>query len=146
MSEDDELRAVQLVRLAKTKFAVTNSRGGVISIGEGIDSQFTPVELLLAAIAGCSAIDVDYITSKRAEPISFELTSEGTKVRDENGNHMTNIKVAFDLHFPEGDAGDKARESIPRSIAQSHDRLCTVSRTVQLGTPVEMLMADQTTS
>lgn len=142
MSDDGELRSVQLTRLAKAKYALTNIRGGVISIGEGQDDDFTPVELLLAGIAGCSAIDVDYITGKRVEPVSFDLASEGTKVRDENGNHLTNIRVTFDLRFPEGETGDKARESIPRSIAQSHDRLCTVSRTVQLGTPVEMVQAD----
>lgn len=142
MSDDGELRSVRLTRLEKARYSLTNIRGGSIAIGEGNDSDFTPVELLLAGIAGCSAIDVDYLTGKRTEPVSFDVTSEGTKVRDEDGNHLTNIKVTFDLRFPEGEAGDKARESIPRSIAQSHDRLCTVSRTVQLGTPVEMVQVD----
>ena len=30
---------------------------------------------------------------------------------------------------------------LPRAVAQSHDRLCTVSRTVQAGTPVENRIA-----
>lgn len=146
MSNEDGMRSVRLARTEKAKYALTNIRGGVISIGEGNDTDFTPVELLLAAIAGCTAIDVDYITGKRAEPTSFDLRAEGDKVRDEHGNHLTDIRVTFDLRFPEGEDGDRARESIPRAIAQSHDRLCTVSRTVQLGTPVEMVQVDQPAS
>ena len=139
---EDTLRSVTLSRVEKAIFTATNVRGGSITIGEGNDTDFTPVELLLAAIAGCTAIDVDYIAGKRAEPVSFDIRSEGDKVRDDDGNHLTNITVTFDIVFPNDEHGDKAREVLPRAIAQSHDRLCTVSRTVQLGTPVEMLAVD----
>ncbi|MEO6471150.1 MAG: OsmC family protein [Aeromicrobium sp.] len=138
---DDSLRLVELSRIEKAKFTATNIRGGTITVGEGNDTDFSPVELFLAAIAGCTAIDVDYIAGKRAEPVTFELRSEGDKMRDDDGNHLTNLKVTFNITFPEGEAGDAARAVLPRAIAQSHDRLCTVSRTVQLGTPVEMGVA-----
>lgn len=140
MSEDS-LRSVQLSRVGKAIYAATNIRGGSITLGEGNDQDFSPVELLLVAIAGCAAIDVDYITGKRAEPLRFEVRSEGDKVRDDNGNHLSNLKVTFDVVFDEGAEGDTARAVLPRAIAQSHDRLCTVSRTVQLGTPVSMSSA-----
>lgn len=139
MSEDD-LRSVQLNRIEKATYTTTNIRGGSITLGEGNDENFSPVELLLAAIAGCAAIDVDYITGKRAEPLSFDLRSEGYKVRDEDGNHLDNLQVTFSIAFPEGEEGDAARAVLPRAIAQSRDRLCTVSRTVQLGAPVSMVM------
>jgi len=137
MSEDS-LRSVQLSRVGKAIYTATNIRGGSITLGEGNDQDFSPVELLLVAIAGCAAIDVDYITGKRAEPLTFEVRSEGDMVRDDNGNHLSNLKVTLDVVFPEGAEGDAARVVLPRAIAQSHDRLCTVSRTVQLGTPVSM--------
>ena len=137
MSEDS-LRSVQLSRIEKATYAATNIRGGSITLGEGNDQDFSPVELLLVAIAGCAAIDVDYITGKRAEPLTFEVLSVGDKVRDDNGNHLSNLLVTFDVVFPRGADGDAARAVLPRAIAQSHDRLCTVSRTVQLGTPVSM--------
>jgi len=140
MSEDS-LRSVQLSRVGKAIYTATNIRGGSITLGEGNDQDFSPVELLLVAIAGCAAIDVDYITGKRAEPLTFEVRSEGDKVRDDNGNHLSNLKVALNVVFPEGAEGDAARAVLPRAIAQSHDRLCTVSRTVQLGTPVSMSSA-----
>lgn len=127
-----------MTRTGKGTYAVTNVRGGTISIGGGETDDFTPVELLLTAIAGCSAVDVDFITGKRAEPTSFEVQSDGEKVRDEDGNHLQDIVVTFRVAFPEGDDGDRARDMLPKAVAMSHDRLCTVSRTVQLGTPVTM--------
>jgi uncharacterized OsmC-like protein len=61
----------------------------------------------------------------------------GDKIRDsEQGNRMENLAVEFTVRFPEGEDGDKAREALPRSVKLSHDRLCTVSRTVEIGTPV----------
>jgi putative redox protein len=110
----------------------------VLPIGSGDDPDFTPVELLLAAIAGCSAIDVDLITGKRAAATSFDVRAEGDKVRDADGNHLVNLKLVFDVVFDQGEAGDAARSVIQRAIEQSRDRLCTVSRTVALPSPVEM--------
>jgi putative redox protein len=124
-------------RVEKGVYDVTNVRGGRIRIGGGGDSaDFTPVELLLTAIAGCSATDVDFITAKRAEPDGFTVTASGEKLRDEDGNHMGDLTVTFTVAFPEGNDGDRAREMLPKAIAMSHDRLCTVTRTVVLGTPV----------
>ena len=84
-------------------------------------------------------MDVDFITAKRAEPTEFTVESEGVKAKStEKGNHMEDLEVTFRVRFPEGPDGDKARAMLPRAIAQSRDRLCTVSRTVQLGTPITM--------
>ena len=131
-------RSIHLERMGKDRYRATNSRGGVLPIGRGGDDpDFTPVELMLAAIAGCSAIDVDLITGKRAQPESFAVEARGDKVRDEHGNHLTGLRVTFDLVFPEGEDGDRAREVLPRALRQTRDRLCTVSRTVAIGEPVE---------
>jgi len=134
----DALRSVELTRIGEHRFKATNRRGGVLPIGEGDDPDFSPVELLLAAIAGCSAIDVDYITGKRSGPSSFDVHVQGDKVRDEDGNHLTNLRVVFDVTFPEGEAGDAARGVLQSAIEKSRDRICTVSRTVALPTPVQM--------
>jgi putative redox protein len=133
----DQHRSIELTKMGEGRFKATNRRGGVVSVGSGGDPDFTPVELLLAALAGCSAIDVDLITGKRAAATTFALTAGGDKVRDEDGNHLVNLQITFDVRFPDGEDGDRAREVLPRSIAQSRDRLCTVGRTVQLGVPIE---------
>lgn len=136
-------RSVELTREAVGRYEIRNARGGTITIGDGSTDEFTPVELLLAALAGCSSVDVDHITSRRAEPETFVVVAEGEKTSTpEDGNHLKDLEVTFRLGFPEGEEGDAARAAFPRSVAQSRDRLCTVSRTVQLGVPVAMTAED----
>ncbi len=132
----DTLRSVEIERTGLSRYTARNVRGGTLNMGGGDDADFSPVELLLAAIGGCTAIDVDYITVKRAEPEKFTVTVSGDKIRDELGNRMTNLTVEFAITFPDGDAGDAAREVLPKAVEMSHDRLCTVSRTVEIGTPI----------
>jgi putative redox protein len=136
-AESDE-RRVDIVRTAPYRFTAINSRGGQIAIGPSSTSDFTPVELLLAAIVSCGGIDLDLVTRRRSEPDHFVGRAEATKVRDELGNRLVDIRVTFDLRFPEGDDGDAARAIVPRTIQQISDRLCTVSRTVEVGTPVAL--------
>lgn len=137
-SSHDAARTVELTKTGTGHYRAVNVRGGEVSIGTGEDADFTPVEMLLAAIAGCSAIDVDLITGKRAQSVRFDVHARGDKVRDEQGNHLTGLALTFDVAFPEGPDGDAARAVLQRSIEQSRDRLCTVSRTVALPSPVEM--------
>ena len=136
MTTDSAHRGVRLERIENSRYIATNDRGGQISIGRGEGTDFTPVDLLLAAIGGCTAADVDALTSRRAEPTSFEVLIDAEKVRDANGNHLTDLQVTFRIRFPEGEQGDKARALLPEAVKKSHERLCTVSRTVELGTPI----------
>jgi putative redox protein len=135
--QTDPHRHISLQKIGHGRYKATNARGGETFIGRGgEDPDFTPVELLLAAMAGCSAIDVDLITGKRATATGFTVEAGGDKVRDELGNHLTGLRISFDVTFPEGEDGDAAREVLPRALAQTRDRLCTVSRTVALGAPI----------
>jgi uncharacterized OsmC-like protein len=135
---DDSLRSIEMTRLEKGRYEATNTRGGRLVVGQGgADETFSPVELLLVAIAGCGALDVDHITAKRTEPTRFDVRMRGDKIRDEHGNRMTNLVLTFDVEFPDDEAGRAAYDVLPRAVQQSHDRLCTVSRTVEVGTPVE---------
>jgi putative redox protein len=136
MTPDDARRHVTIDRIENSRYTVTNTRGGTITIGSGSDTDFTPVELLMAAIGGCTGIDVDILTSRRAEPDSFRVLVDGTKVRDDKGSQLTDLVVTFKVRFPDGEGGDKARALLPDAVSLSHDRLCTVSRTIELGTPI----------
>jgi putative redox protein len=129
-------RSVDLSQMGAHRWKATNRRGGVLPIGAGEDPDFTPVELLLAALAGCGAVDLDLITGKRAPFETFAARAEGHKVRDEQGSHMVRLSVTFDVTFPDGEDGDAAREVLPRTLQQIQDRLCTVGRTVAIGEPV----------
>ena len=136
MTTDSAHRSVRLERIESTKYVVTNDRGGQITIGSGGGTDFTPVDLLLTGIGGCTAADVDLLTSRRAEPEAFEVLVDAEKVRDADGNRLTDIAVTFRLRFPAGERGDAARALLPDAVAKSHDRLCTVGRTVEIGTPI----------
>jgi putative redox protein len=129
-------RTVTVERIASGEFRAVNSRGGRVTFGTGSGSDFTPTELLLAAIGGCTSIDVDILTSRRAEPERFEVRVDADKVRDDNGSRLTGIEVTFRVAFPPGEAGDAARAILPDVVRKSHDRLCTVGRTVETGTPI----------
>jgi putative redox protein len=143
MSDQAEtFRSIELTKIGEGRWKAVNARGGETFIGGGgEDPDFTPVELLLAAIAGCSAADVDAITRKRAAADAFTVTTSGDKVRDDQGNHLVNLTVTFDVTFPPGEGGDTARAVLPRSLEQTRDRLCTVGRTVQIGEPISYRLA-----
>ena len=136
MPTDSSRRAVTIRRTGPGQFTVRNERGGEIAVSTGDDPEFTPVELLLAAIGGCTSVDVDILTSRRSEPDSFEVLVEADKVRDEGGSHLAGIKVTFRLGFPATAQGDQARAVLPSAVRRSHDQICTVSRTIELGTPI----------
>jgi putative redox protein len=131
-------RRVTLSRTGRLTFRATNDRGASIDMGPTDGDGFSPVELLLAGIAGCTGMDVDAITGKRAEPEEFEVSAEGRKVRDGDGNHLVDLVVDFVVRFPDDEGGDAARAVLATAIQRSHDRLCIVSRTVELSSPVEV--------
>ncbi|MBI1352100.1 MAG: OsmC family peroxiredoxin [Actinomycetales bacterium] len=136
----DSHRSVTIERLEKGRYVARNERGAELPFGAAGSDEFTPTELLLVAIAGCTGADVDYITAKRAEPVSFVVTGEGDKIRDDEGNRMVNLRVTFTVEFPEGEDGDAARAVLPDAMIKSHDRLCTVSRTIEHGTTIESVI------
>ena len=136
----DPHRTVTITRTSAGRYAAANGRGGTLEFGTGDVNDFTPVELFLTSIGGCTAVDVDILTTRRAEPESFVVQVDGEKVRDEGGNRMEELAVTFRLSFPSGDDGDAARALSPGAVQRSHDRLCSVSRTVELGTPVPSLI------
>ncbi|MFE0106692.1 OsmC family protein [Streptomyces sp. NPDC059009] len=138
---DNSLRSVTVERTGPGQFTATNARGGTVTFSTGSDDGFTPVELFLAAIGGCSAADVDVATTRHAEATEFSVTVTGHKIEDEQGNRMTDLDVTFSVAFPDGESGDRARTILPRAVKTSHDRLCTVSRTVEAGTPVTTTVA-----
>lgn len=144
MAEEPEPRyQVTVERTSAGHFVARNRRGGEVAFGTGED-LFSPVELMLAAIAGCSSVDVDTLVTRRAEPLSFVATATGERDKDEAGaSYATDLAVVFDLVFGDGEGADKAREVLPHAVRMSHDRLCTVSNTIQRGTPVEMTTVEQ---
>ena len=59
------------------------------------------------------------------------------------GNHLSEVEVPFRISFPDTESGAAAAALVPRLVSLSHEKLCTVSRTVMLPTPVRTVIADE---
>src|SRR5699024_8574705 len=106
----DTHRSVDLDRTERGRYRASNVRGGQLVTGDGSTDDFTPVELLLTAIAGCSAIDVDFLTTKRAEPARFRVRASGEKLAD---HRMEGLEVTFDVEFGDDETGRTAQDRVP---------------------------------
>ena len=96
---------------------------GPATIG-GEDSGSRPTELLLQAVAGCTAIDIISILRKmRIEPERFETEVEGTRA-EEHPKKFTHIHIHYILD------GDIPEKKLARAIKLSKDEYCSVSHTL----------------
>lgn len=134
------LRSVTLDRVTTGTYVARTARGGSVTMSSTDDAHLTPVELLLAAIAGCTAVDVDTVTSRRVEPDALTVTVTAHKLTDETGSALHDIRLTLALDLPD-DAPERVRQVAERALRVSHDRTCTVSRTVEAGTPVAVRLA-----
>jgi putative redox protein len=137
---DPDQRWVTIDRLDEGIYLARNARGHELRFGSNDPDGFTPVELFLASIAGCTAVDIDIVTGRRSPADEFQARVDAHYERDENGNRLTDIRLTFHVRFPDGEAGDAARAILPRIEQTSHDRTCTVSRTIDTGTPIELVL------
>jgi uncharacterized OsmC-like protein len=115
-----------------------NTRGGELPIGTGWDGQgFNPIEMLLAAIGGCAAIDFTTVLARRGHPLGgLEIEVRGRRASDER---LEAIEVFYAL--PKD--ANVSNEDIEVAKRLTADVLCTVSRTVQHSSPIEYVIVDE---
>lgn len=101
---------------------------GIESIG-GVNGGLTPMELLLAAAGGCSAIDVITILKKqRQNPDDVQVEVSGDRVSVE-GTQYTEYRTIH-LHFTlKGAQLDENK--VARAIDLSLNKYCSVSKTLE---------------
>ena len=141
MTEEISTKQIALTREAEGVYVARNAEGAELRFGYNTDESFSAIELLLVAIAGCSATDLDMMTSRRAEPTKFDVEVNAEKVGGSSPAILRDIDVAFDVAFPEGEDGDKARARIGAALKAAEERTCTVSRTVVHGAEVTLRQA-----
>ena len=126
------------VRVERTEdggFRATNARGAEGRIGAGEEEgAFTPVELLLAAVGGCNIVTVEPLTAKRGQRlIRLAMTVESEKVEP---NLLGPVTVTYDVEVPSEQA-----DEVFRAVADRvHAKYCTVSRSLQEGTEVRLVI------
>lgn len=84
-------------------FEVKNGTGasafvdGSIDIG-GVDGGIRPMEMVLAAVATCSAFEIVSILKKQRQTITiFTITVEGKRIKKDTSNPFSEIHVVFNL-------------------------------------------------
>jgi uncharacterized OsmC-like protein len=107
---------------------VTNKHGTELLVDcDGIRG-LSPLELLLAALGACSAVDFALLMRKQrdaVEPLHLEVDGDKEDAR------MQWLRVTYHVD------GDHDERKVERARFKVANDLCTVSRSLASGTPVE---------
>ena len=92
----------------------------------GHDSGLRPMQLLLAAMGGCSAIDLISILRKQREPLrDLKITVTGERQQGVVPALYTQVHAHFKLY------GDINQEKAERAVQLSVEKYCSVAKTLE---------------
>jgi len=98
---------------------------GATDIGGHVKGM-RPMQLLLAAVGGCSAIDVILILKKQKQIIeSFEVEVDGKREKIEDYNLFRDICLHFKIK------GKVDLDKAERAVKLSIEKYCSVSKTLE---------------
>jgi putative redox protein len=105
--------------------------GADLKVG-GENDGFRPTELVLVALAGCTAMDVISILAKKKQDVtSFEVKAHGERA-SEDPKRFTSFLVEYVLS---GKGIDPA--AVQRAVELSETKYCSVMATLRFAGPVE---------
>jgi uncharacterized OsmC-like protein len=123
-------------RIGDHEFTGRNDRGATVRIGRsGAPGSFSPGELLQIAAAGCAAVTVEELVTRRAGA-DARLVATATHERSPGVSEyeLLRVRLLADLSFLDEDT----RQRVVQAMNTAVQRQCTVSRTIERGTPVEL--------
>ena len=128
------IKSVRARHEAGMRFAITTGSGHVLAIDEAEgDSAPRPAELLLAAQAGCTALDVASILAKKRQSFGwYEVSVTGEQREDRHPHVYVRIDIVHEFEGAELD-----ETAVRRAIELSATRYCTVSAMLSAG-PAEV--------
>lgn len=90
----------------------------------GADTGPRPMEMILAALGGCSGIDVVHILKKMRIPFdALDIRLNGTR-RDEHPRHFTAIEVEYVFR---GAGLEDKRRRLEEAVRLSQEKYCSVA-------------------
>ncbi len=126
---------MEIVKIKRTnndlKLEATNENGNLVTMDGseaigGSNLGFRPMQLLLSAIGGCSAIDVISILKKQKQIITdFEIEVEGDRQKIEEFSLWKTITLHFKI------SGEVDFEKADKAIKLSLNKYCSVSKTLE---------------
>jgi putative redox protein len=105
------------------RFDVEVAEGRKIELNsvDAMDHAFTPMELFLVALAGCTAMDVQWIMSRQRQKLErLEISARGIR-RDEDPRYYERIDLEY---FITGQ--DIKKIAVERAIRLSQEKYCSV--------------------
>lgn len=116
---------------ADFRMEAVNDKGNSIIMDAGLadgghDSGFRPMQLLLAALGGCSTIDLIAILRKQREPLrDVKITVTGERETGVVPALYTGAHIHFRL------LGAVNPEKAERAVALSVEKYCSVAKTLE---------------
>lgn len=113
------------------KMEAVNENGNTLTMDAnpeigGHNTGFRPMQMLLAAVGGCSAIDIILILKKQKQEIeSFDVEVEGEREKIEAYSLFRDICLHFKIK------GKVDKEKAERAIKLSLEKYCSVSKTLE---------------
>jgi len=108
------------------EFIATNGRGAEVRIGrKDQEGSFSPMELLLAAAAGCVAVTAETLLTRRVG----EFTAHAEHVSVEGAHEVATVPVSLDYDLSGLD--DAQRAALETVVRRAVQQLCTVTRTLK---------------
>lgn len=99
---------------------------------DGADRAPSPVELALASLAACTAMDVVSILRKSRQPFTgLTVRAEGVRA-EEHPRRYTQVTLVYEVH---GEGVD--RRAVERAVALSEEKYCSVSATFRESTAID---------
>ena len=85
------------------------------------DHEFTPMELFLVALAGCTAMDVQWIMDRQRQKLDkFDMTIKGIR-RAEDPKYYESIDITYSFAGP-----NLRKDAVERAIRLSQKKYCSV--------------------
>lgn len=103
---------------------------GSTSIG-GLEGGFSPMQLLLAGIGGCSAIDIIGILEKQKQDLQ-DLHVEVDADKQSTGTYSEFKTIHLKFTF----TGDLEEKKVERAINLSLNKYCSVSKALEKGSKI----------
>ena len=101
--------------------AQLNDRRIQLNSSDQMGPTFTPMELFLVSLAGCTAMDVKWILERQRQTVEyFEVSANGRR-RDEDPRIYESIDLEY---FIRGESIRK--EAVERAIRLSKEKYCSV--------------------
>lgn len=119
-------------------FEAENETNGKIRIDGnneigGLEGGLAPMQLLLAGVGGCSAIDVLHILEKQQQKVdSLKVEVDGDRQKVEGASHTEYRSIH--MHFIL--SGDLDPKKVERALKLSITKYCSASKALEKGSEI----------